>query len=164
MYHLCSIIIPYAVVEIESVMQRPEVRRNSGFNVIDPGTRFIITAVVESSSCFSVGSCDSCPSVQWTLNGVNITTGMDYTVSDPCSDGMASSDNSPFTFTLTVVHFAVETSGNYSAVFSYLSATAMVEEFPLIVESKYSGAFIIETPSSKCYYKVQITKYVRRRV
>ena len=114
----------------------PEVRRNNGFNVIDPGTRFVITAVVESSSCPSAGSCDSCPSVQWTLDEVN-TTGMGYTVSDPCSGGMASSDNSPFTFTLTVASFAVETSGHYSVAFSYQSAVA-VQDVLIIVESKLS--------------------------
>ena len=80
--------------------------------VADPGTtNLVITTVVVS---------DSCPSVQWAFHEVNINTGADYTVSDPCSD---SSNSSPYTFTLTIATLTTDTSGEYSAVFSYLGTS-----------------------------------------
>ena len=82
-----------------------------------------ITVVVESTS-IDVPSRDPCPAVQWQMNGTNINSGVDYTVSDPCSNN---NNSSPYTFTLTIATLTTDTIGEYSAVFSYLATTESSE-------------------------------------
>ena len=111
----------FVVIEPGPIAGATPDRQVGSFIVADPGTTdVVISVVVESSSCPSADPCDSCPSVQWAFRGVNIDTGVDYTVSDPCSD---ISNSSPYTFDLTIATLTSETSGAYSAVFSYLDTS-----------------------------------------
>lgn len=72
---------------------------------------------------------DSCPSVQWAIDGIIIINGTNYTVTDSC---WSSSITSSYTFTLTIANLTIETSGIYSAVFSYFTASASLRVFVTI--------------------------------
>ncbi len=89
-------------------------------------TDLVITVMVESTFIRGMNTCDSCPSVQWSVNGTSISTSADYTISDPCND---ITTTSPYTFTLTIATLTQDTSGDYTAVFSLLSATERLELF-----------------------------------
>ena len=59
---------------------------------------------------FAVVTADPCPSIQWTVNGSDITSGGGYTLNNPCS----SPAGTTFNFTLTIAVTSART-GTYSA-------------------------------------------------
>ena len=111
------------VVMIVSITSSHELMDNGQGKILveNSGTTdIVITVTVDSSSCPSADdACASCPSVQWAFNRMSISTGMDYTVSNPCN----SDSSSPFTFNLTIATLTADTAGEYSAVFTYLLGT-----------------------------------------
>ena len=78
--------------------------------VREPGSEVSVSIMVEA---------DPCPSVQWSFKGSDISSGDDYTISDPCT-GVSS----PFTYSLTVKNLTNATSGAYSALFKNLAGNA----------------------------------------
>ena len=73
---------------------------------------------------------DPCPTVQWSLNGTSITNGSDYIISNPCARG-----SSPYTFILTIAKLTECTSGNYSAVFTFLQTQVLLPKAFVTVPS-----------------------------
>ena len=50
---------------------------------------------------FAVVTSDSCPTIQWRMNG-SVVSGADYTLNDPCSSAPAGTTTFNFTLTITV--------------------------------------------------------------
>ena len=73
---------------------------------------------------------DPCPSVQWSFKDSNIASGDQYTITNPCSDVNA---ESPFTFMLTVTNLTIETSGNYSAIFTNLAGSGVLPDLYITI-------------------------------
>lgn len=85
-----------------------------------PGSTNLIINVTVTSELFNLSTIDPCPTVQWTFRGDIIENNSDFVISDPCSDG---SSSSPYTFTLTITTPTIETSGEYSAMFTVLTTS-----------------------------------------
>ena len=60
---------------------------------------------------FAVVTGDPCPSIQWTVNGSDITSGGGYTPNNPC---FSPAGTTSFNFTLTIAATSART-GTYSA-------------------------------------------------
>ncbi len=87
----------------------------------DFGTMVTVPVYVEA---------DPCPSVQWSFKDSNIANGDQYTITNPCSDVNAVS---PFTFMLTVTNLTIETSGNYSAIFTNLAGSSILPDLYITI-------------------------------
>ena len=108
MFLILGLDVVIEVLEIVGAVQDSEV---GNLIVAEPGM-INVNVIVTSSSCPSDDPCESCPNVQWAFRGANVK-------SEICHN---SSSNSPFTFTLPL-DLTLETSGMYSAEFTYLGVT-----------------------------------------
>ncbi len=102
------------------------------FTVADPGTANLVITVMVSTDVLLLLSSSHCLSVQWTFEGMNITTDLNYAVSDPCGGN----NRFPYTFTLTIANLTSETSGKYSAVFTTLSIPVTLPNITVTVPSE----------------------------
>ena len=97
----------------------PVIQRRNDTTIEDPivGT-LILTPLGTSNLIITiVVTSDPCPTVQWRLHGVEISGDSisPYLFNDPCSDSEAVS---PFTFTLSIWVVTLNTSGQYTAIFT----------------------------------------------
>ena len=74
---------------------------------------------------FALVTADPCPSIQWRLNGSNITNGGNYIIGDPCPS--SEDGTTTFNFTLTITANSA-TAGIYDATFSNEAGTREVPD------------------------------------
>ena len=92
--------------------------------VADSGTPNV-TVVVEVAS-------DPCPEVQWSINGTNINDSANYFINNPCG-----ANSSLYNFTITIANLTLDTSGQYSAVFSHLAGSTTLPGLYVTVPGKF---------------------------
>ena len=73
---------------------------------------------------FAVVTSDSCPTIQWRVNG-SVVSGADYTLNDPCSSAPAGTTTFNFTLTITVT---TVTAGTYNATLTNAAGTREVPD------------------------------------
>ena len=89
---------------------------------------------------FAVVTADPCPTIQWTMNGSDISSGGGYTLNNPCSSPAGTTS---FNFTLTIAATAV-TTGTYNATLTNPAGTVNVPDVfvtppgTLALSQKYS--------------------------
>ena len=74
---------------------------------------------------FAVVTADPCPTIEWRLNGSNITNAGNYIISNPCSS--SEDGTTTFNFTLTITANSA-TAGIYNATFSNDAGTREVPD------------------------------------
>ena len=120
---MCALLLVHPVVT--------NLTTNKGMATSDYMVGYYIVASLNASNVtvtVDVTS-DPCPTVQWSINGTNISddspdyssingTNIDdyYIYNDPCQNGSSSSS---YSFTITIASLTPATSGSYSAVFSH---------------------------------------------
>ena len=102
----------------------------------DESLNFVVTTVVNS---------DPCPSIFWTFEGANITSGDMYTFNDPCS---VAESSSPYTFTLTIANLTAATSGRYSAALTNLAGSVNLPGLLVSIPSKNRDSVLGYIPYS----------------
>ena len=78
---------------------------------------------------------EPCPGVIWSLNGSTIFNNTRYTISDPCGVG---AQTFFFTFTLAIARISLNTSGQYSAVFTNAAGSTSLPSLIVAVPGKFS--------------------------
>ena len=74
---------------------------------------------------FAVVTSDSCPTIQWRVNGSVVSNGGNYLIGDPCSSAPAGTTT--FNFTLTITANSA-TAGTYNATLSNAAGTREVPD------------------------------------
>ena len=73
---------------------------------------------------FAVVTADTCPTIQWRVNG-SVVSGADYTLNDPCSSSPDGTTTFNFTLTITVTS---ATAGTYNATLTNAAETKKVPD------------------------------------
>lgn len=113
---ICSMIDYFVAIRIVTCSSDfPIVEYNEKHYLLPPlGTDDLVITVTVESTIVDAHPLDSCPIVEWQINGIDIVDSTVYT--NPCTE--SKNAGGIHVFTLTIPTFSVETSGKYSANFS----------------------------------------------
>ena len=89
------------------------------------GPLVVVPSGEETTTLFALVTADPCPTIQWRLNGNNISQNSIYTISDPCPPS-GSPGSPPYNFTLTINVTTDTALGTYTAAVTNAAGTVPV--------------------------------------